>query len=168
MAKFKKKPVVIEAVQWDGSNNEECLTWIGIENVDNKLNYPNIKTLEDACVALGTTVAEQFPAEAVKHMTDDEVAYRELKIVAKALNQADGTAWEPDWSNDDEVKYFPWMEVDTTDGNKAGSGFSSYVCNFGRARTIVGSRLCFKKRELALYAGKQFSEMYKRFWLISK
>ena len=46
MAKFKKKPVVIEAVQWDGSNNEECLTWIGIENVDNKLNYPNIKTLE--------------------------------------------------------------------------------------------------------------------------
>lgn len=128
----------------------------------------NIKTLEDACVALGTTVAEQFPAEAVKHMTDDEVAYRELKIVAKALNQADGTAWEPDWSDDNQYKYFPWMEVDTTDGNKAGSGFSDCDYVYDDTFSDVGSRLCFKKRELALYAGKQFSEIYKRFWLISK
>jgi len=43
--KFRKKPVVIEAINFDGSNYNECKTFIG-DNFDNTLNYPNIKTLE--------------------------------------------------------------------------------------------------------------------------
>lgn len=127
-----------------------------------------IQTLNDACKALGTTVEEQFP-EAVKTvLTDDELAYRELKLIVKALNQSDGIAWEPDWSNWDEGKYLPWMEVDTSDGNKAGSGFSYCGYYYVDANAHVGSRLCFKNRELAKYAGQQFADVYKRFWLIAK
>ena len=128
----------------------------------------NIKTLEDACAALGTTVQEQFPEDAKNHLTDDELAYRELKIIAKALNQSDGKAWEPDWSDWNQRKFYPWLEVDTSDGNKAGSGFSDcdYDCDY--TFTSVGSRLCFKKSELARYAGRQFADQYKRFWLISQ
>lgn len=44
--KFKKKPIVIEAVQFDGINFKECKEFIGNENIDNTLNYPNIITLE--------------------------------------------------------------------------------------------------------------------------
>jgi hypothetical protein len=132
------------------------------------MNYDSIKTVEDACKALGTTVAKEFPAAAMKHLTDDEKAYRELKIIAKALNQSDGTPWEPDWSNDDEYKYYPWMWVDTEDGNKAGSGFSDTHCVCDCTYASVGSRLCFKTSDLAKYAGKQFAEQYKRFWLISQ
>ena len=44
--KFRKKPVVIEAVQFTGKNYKECESFIGKENYDNTLNYPNIKTLE--------------------------------------------------------------------------------------------------------------------------
>ncbi len=128
----------------------------------------NIKTIEDACAALGTTVEAQFPADAKKHLTDDELAYRELKIIAKALNQSDGKAWEPDWSNWNQKKYYPWLEVDTSDGNKAGSGFSDDDYHFDDSLTAVGSRLCFKSSELARYAGRQFADQYKRFWLISQ
>jgi len=45
MEKFRRKPVVIEAVQYTGENNKECLKFIG-NNYDNTLDYPNIKTLE--------------------------------------------------------------------------------------------------------------------------
>ena len=43
--KFKKRPVVIEALQFTGKNHEDCKKWIGEENYDNSLDYPNIKTL---------------------------------------------------------------------------------------------------------------------------
>ena len=43
---FRKKPVVVEAVQFINGNNDECESFIGKDNYDNTLNYPNIKTLE--------------------------------------------------------------------------------------------------------------------------
>lgn len=43
--KYVKKPVVIEAMQFNGNNLVECKIFIN-DNYDNTLNYPNIKTLE--------------------------------------------------------------------------------------------------------------------------
>jgi hypothetical protein len=43
--KYRKKPVVIEAIIFEGRNHKECLEFIG-KNYDKTLNYPNIKTLE--------------------------------------------------------------------------------------------------------------------------
>jgi len=43
--KYRKKPVVIEAIQFTGDNHNECCEFIE-GNFDNTLNYPNIKTLE--------------------------------------------------------------------------------------------------------------------------
>lgn len=134
----------------------------------NTQSISNIKTVEDACNLLGTTMEKEFPESVKSQFTDDELAFRELKLIARALNQEDGTPWEPDWSNWDENKYYPWMRVDTSDGNVAGSGFSDYAYYCGGAVTGVGSRLCFKSSDLAMYAGRQFSDIYKRFWLISK
>jgi len=45
MAKARKKPVVIDFVQFTGENYKECEDFIE-GNFDNTLNYPNIKTLE--------------------------------------------------------------------------------------------------------------------------
>lgn len=42
--KYRKKPVEIEAIQWNGNNYEECKNFLK-GNYDNSLNYPNIKTL---------------------------------------------------------------------------------------------------------------------------
>ena len=62
MGKFKKKPVVIEAVQWNGKNFDEVMNFIG-EFYGNKFHYENeeeralkskelfIKTLEGTMTA---------------------------------------------------------------------------------------------------------------------
>ncbi len=44
--KYRKKPVVIEAIIFDGDNYNECEEFVGKDNYDNTLNYPNIVTLE--------------------------------------------------------------------------------------------------------------------------
>ncbi len=44
MAKFRKKPVVIEAIQYNGNNGTECRKFIKGQ-YDNTLNYPNVTTL---------------------------------------------------------------------------------------------------------------------------
>lgn len=42
--KYRKKPVVIEAIQFTGDNHKECKDFLE-GNFDNTLSYPNIKTL---------------------------------------------------------------------------------------------------------------------------
>jgi hypothetical protein len=42
---YRKEPIVISALLFNGSNHDECKAFIG-DNYDNTLNYPNIKTLE--------------------------------------------------------------------------------------------------------------------------
>ena len=62
--KYRKKPVVIEAIQFDDSNYIECEKFIGKENYDNTLNYPNIKTLEGTMrVSVGDYVIRGIKGE---------------------------------------------------------------------------------------------------------
>ena len=42
--KYRKKPVIIDAVLFDGNNFKECEEFL-CGNFDNTLNYPNIRTL---------------------------------------------------------------------------------------------------------------------------
>lgn len=85
----------------------------------------------------------------------DTKAYEQIKLIAKALNEG----WTPDWSNDNEYKYYPWFKM----GSPSGGGFSSYDCDYWIATSYIGSRLCFKSSDLAEYAGTQFTDIYKDF-----
>lgn len=82
--------------------------------------------------------------------TDDEFAYRQIKLIAKVLNEG----WVPDWSDSNQYKYFPYFK------HKSGFGLSYYGTNIWHSFTFVGSRLCFKSAELAEYVGKQFADIY--------
>lgn len=44
--KYIKKPIIVEAIVFDGNNHLECKNFIGEANYDNTLNYPNIITSE--------------------------------------------------------------------------------------------------------------------------
>ena len=46
MARYIKKPIEVQAIQFDGNNYKECESFIGKKNIDNKLSYPNIITSE--------------------------------------------------------------------------------------------------------------------------
>ena len=46
--KFRKKPVIIEPIQWNGKNNDSIITWCnGNASFDKENNELVIKTLED-------------------------------------------------------------------------------------------------------------------------
>jgi hypothetical protein len=115
-----------------------------------------IKDFSDVLEVLGID-ADDFE-EVNEGLEEDEIAYRQIKLIVKALNEG----WNPDWSNSNETKYFPWFRM----GSSSGSGFSYGGCDHWVTLSYVGSRLCFKSRDLAEYAGKQFTEIYKNYMTI--
>ena len=100
-----------------------------------------------------------------------------LFIIVAALNEG----WEPKFEKD-EFRYYPWFRLYTKDeyeelseeekgravlrsgGNANASGWVACVDVYGSLSSPgYGSRLGFKTRELALYAGKQFEEEFADF-----
>ena len=120
-----------------------------------------IKTFEDACKALkldSKKVLPDFSMFPEKHQKA-MIAHAKLVIIAQALNGD----WEPNWYDYNEFKYYPWFEMYES---SSGSGFSFYDFGVWDSASYVGSRLCFKSRELAEYAGTQFEALYKDYFVI--
>lgn len=117
-------------------------------------SFKEIKTVEDACQAIELTQKSLLNSE----LTSDEINYRRLKVVAKAINQG----WEPDWNNTNQRKWWPYFNM------SSGFGFSYSFCGYANTPAYVGSRLCFETEEKSNYAGTQFLELYKEFLTISK
>lgn len=111
-----------------------------------------VQTIEDAYHELGMSPIDITTMKA-NGFTDDEIVYRNLKIVTMALNEG----WVADWDNAEECKYVPYFDCS--------SGFAFYSANYCYLYAYTGnaSRLCFKTSALAEYAGKQFIELYKEF-----
>lgn len=124
-----------------------------------------ITTIEEAFKAKGLDPnnlpdVSMLPVE----LRDYIVAQYQLTIVVKALNEG----WEPDWSNEDQWKYYPWFNVEKNADKPSGFGLSYFVFGVWSAGTGVGSRLCFANWETAKYAADTFTELYERCYLISK
>ena len=120
--------------------------------------YTEIKTFEDACKALSldvATVIPDFSGYPPKHQAA-QIAHSKLVIIAEALNGG----WAPDWDNNNEYKYYPYFDMEK------GFSFSNYDCIY--TFSFAGSRLCFRSAEIAKYAGTQFVELYKDYFVISK
>lgn len=113
-----------------------------------------IKTVDDVLEDNMLTKAA-FDKQCID-LSEDEVAYRILKLLAKSLNEG----WIPNWSDNNEYKYQPWFEM------RGSAGFRFYVFDSWISRSYVGSRLCFKTRPLAEYAGRQFQSVYEQFMII--
>jgi hypothetical protein len=82
--------------------------------------------------------------------------FLQMSIVRAVLNEG----WSADWTDSNQVKYYPWFDM------SSGSGLSYYVYGDGCSSSFVGSRLCFKSRDLAKYAGTQFKSIYEKFYII--
>lgn len=114
-----------------------------------------VKTFEDALAIVqpGDNVKTLLSYNGVDAHMLGAVALAKLSIIREALNEG----WQPDWSNSSEYKYYPWFAF------KAGVGFSHTDYGGVCSGSTVGSRLCFKSSELAMYAGAQFEAIYNDF-----
>lgn len=160
--------------------------------VDNRPVTERIKSFEDALdelevrAANGDNTAKMLYDDwhNVTTDSDDLIAFLKLRIVCAALNEG----WEPKHT-EDEVRYYPWHWLYTQDElndmreekiNRcmlpAGEYQTEYA-GFGCARSgyapsdtdaVVGSRLCLRSDELAVYCGKQFIKLWADFKLIHK
>lgn len=104
-----------------------------------------VKTFEDACEVLGIDSEDVFYSDE----SDDEKAYKKLKVIARALNEG----WTPNWNDSNQRKWYPWFYMN-------GSGFRLFGVYYVDDFSGVGSRLVFKSEELGQYAADQFSGLY--------
>lgn len=161
--------------------------------VDEKDNRPvaeRIKTFEDACNELGedhpmVSVYDALVTRAngeqslAEWMGKDVVAFLKLRIITEALNEG----WHPKFT-EDEYRYYPWFyiytkeEYDNFSEEKkrrcVGRAFLSAIANGGlvcsiansassSSSTYLGVRLAFSNRDLAVYSGRQFIDIWADF-----
>lgn len=165
------------------------LTLVDEPKVDNRPVTERIKTFEDAREALGDEhplVKEYWGVVNVDlDITQDLIAYLKLRIITAALNEG----WEPKFTLG-ENRWYPWYiqcteealskmsdewknghclrSMENHRGYCAGLAFSESYNAHSATGAGFGSRICFKIRELADYAGKQFIDLWMDFLLIRK
>lgn len=141
--------------------------------------HPFVKAYEDVVIAI----------DCDKEESRDVKTYLRLRIITAALNEG----WKPKFE-EDERRYWPWYWLyksrqDAEDDNKgdedrvfeipeqllggyasdgSGCGFACAGCDLvpSVAYPVFGSRLCYKTRELALYAAKTFYEDWLTFYCL--
>ena len=116
--------------------------------------FDRVKTFEDACNIAGvnSVLFNKYCLEC--YYPEDTIAYEKLKIIISVLNEG----WKPNWDNSNEYKWYPYFNM------AGGFVFVGTHYLYGNAHTFVGSRLCFKTENGAIYAAKQFLDLYRIFY----
>ena len=130
------------------------------KNVFLKDVQDRIMSIDDAVQELGEDdpeVQELFKLQEAG-ITSHVLYTQMLVVITKALNEG----WTPDWSNGNWDKWFNWFNMSSSSAGRF-SFHSSVNRNSG---SHCGSRLCFKSRELAEYAAKQFLQVYEKSFII--
>jgi len=147
------KTIQIEVPEGHKASFDESTNVVSFEPLPKKVTE-RIKSFDDVLTELGITSAKFYAG--CEGIDSDEIAYRQVKLIAQALNEG----WFPDWSNGKWDKYRPYFNFNDP---SAVGGFSYGGYDGAGSSSRVGSRLCYKSAELARYAGETFTEIYKQF-----
>ena len=174
---MEKKTVVLEIpadkkVEWQEVDGK--MVAVLVDDKDERPVTERVKTFEDACKEVGID-AEKWLEE---HKDDDVnlLAFLKIRIIVEALNEG----WKPKFDGE-EYRYAPYFyyytkeEVDNMDedeksrllfvGGAADGGSlcglsASFAGGFSASSAALGARLALKSRDLALYCGNQFYEIW--------
>ena len=168
--------------------NGKKAKWINnvLTLVDEKDNRPiteRVTCWDDVVRELGYDPVERLLDHTERgdgfNFEPDEIAYIKLKAIATVLNEG----WTPQFTTD-EYRWFPWFylytkdEIDKMSEEKrsrvvlrsnyyahafGGVAYADALYGSSYASSVFGSRLAFKTEELAVYAGKQFTEIWADF-----
>jgi len=105
-----------------------------------------IKSFEDAQKATARPNVPDF-SNVPEDLRDYFIALYKMAIITEALNGD----WKADYNDSNQAKYYPWFYM-----SSAGFVFLDTGCDCSNAYASSASRLCFKTREIAKYAGEQF------------
>lgn len=170
-------------VEWREVNGVTIPVLVDEQVKDDRPVTERIKTFEDAFNALEEThlLRKEWNvfSECIRNnagIGKDIVAILKLRIIAAALNEG----WEPRFTTD-EYRWFPWFvlytekEIDEMDEEEKArvvarscvdaNAYCGVACvhadgDSSDTGASFGSRLAFKTRELAEYAGKTFIEIW--------
>lgn len=119
-----------------------------------------VKTVEDACKILGEEDSEVISHKILieSKVAEHIIANQALVVVIKALNEG----WVPDWENGKYDKWINWFNLSSSSSGR----FSFYDSAEWLSVSNVGSRLCFRSKELADYAAEQFLYLYEKAFTI--
>lgn len=181
---IKKENIISAYNSADENGKRTLIALFGEEAVKQSDNRPvteRVKTFRDACRELGDnhplvmafdSFLEDVPYVSIQDA--DIIAYLKLRIICAALNEG----WEPQFT-EDEWRYYPWYSVlakeewddlserqkkergvffggSASNGALGGVVYAYSYCTHANKAVLIGSRLCFKTSELAIYAAKQF------------
>ena len=146
-----------------------------------------IKTFDDAIKELGEEhlFVKQYNSNEMADVDTDLDAYLKLRIICAALNEG----WKPEFT-EGEWRYYPWFYLytqadldDMEDSEKkerrmiytgdyqtefAGFGYAYSHIAPSTTSAYVGSRLCLRTSDLAVYCSKQFIKLWADYTLIRK
>lgn len=160
-----------------------------VDNEEAKEKKPvteRVKTFDDACKELGIdaeAIQQQWQDAGITML--DEVAYQKLRIITAALNEG----WEPEFKKD-EYRYYPYCilytkaEIEQKDDEwkdeynlqlwfGGGASYGGAICGLASAPSnsawstafaTLSARLAHKTEELAIYSGKQFTELWANYY----
>lgn len=96
------------------------------------------------------------------HHVEALIALNELFTIAEAWNGADG--FVPDFSDNDQQKYFPWFVYDKDVARfvPCVSMPSAYIS------ALLGARLCFKTEERSMQFAQRFAGLFNKFLMIDR
>jgi hypothetical protein len=118
-----------------------------------EFDFRTIKSFEDACKKLN--IDSLKVPKLLGEFSKPIIAAYKLMVIFKAINND----WIPDWNNEDQYKYYPWLSA-----LPSGLGYehSSYIC--GLTRSSVSSLLCTDSSKKAIYMAKQFENEYREYF----
>ena len=105
---------------------------------------------------------ERLVRELNPRHVDALIALNELFTIAEAWNKADG--FVPDFSDNDQRKFFPWFayDKDVARFSPSGSMSSAYVS------ALLCARLCFKTANRAMQFGLRFAGLFNKFLMLDR
>ncbi|MDV3537940.1 hypothetical protein CMU94_02235 [Elizabethkingia anophelis] len=114
-----------------------------------------IKSVEDSINELGEKDVEVITLRVLEDAgINNHVLYTQwLVVIIKALNEG----WEPDWGNGEYDKWVNWFNMPSENGR-----FSFDDSDTLHSGSACAARLCFKSKDLAEYAAKQFLDVYEK------
>lgn len=109
-----------------------------------------VKSVQDACYELRISYVDFITS--LRGLSPDTYAYECLKMITKALNGE----WKVDYLDKTQQRWFPRFTLSS-------SGFAFLAASYIYSYPSAGgaSRLLFKNKETAEYAGKKFIDLYR-------